>query len=66
MRLKLAEPMKAKRIHNAFHVSLLRHVQEYTFTRYQEPLPAVIMDDGEEKYEVEAILDSKKVRGTQK
>ena len=66
MRLKLSEPMKAKRKHNTFHVSLMKPVQEDQCTRYQEPLPPVLMDDGEDEYEVEAILDTKKVRGTQK
>ena len=66
MCLRLSEPMKAKRIQNAFHVSLLKPVQEDLFTRYQKPLPPVIVDEGEEEYEVEAILDTKKIRGTQK
>ena len=66
MCLRLSEPTKAKRIHYAFHVSLLKPVQEDKFTRYQEPSPPVIMDAEEEEYEVEAILDTKKIRGTQK
>ena len=58
--------MEVKIVYAVFHVNHLKPVQEDLFTRYQEPLPPVTMDDGEEEYEVEAIFDTKKVQKTQK
>ena len=62
-RLQLSEPMKARGIHDAFHVSLLKPFKPDKFNRYDKPLPPVHIEDGDEYYEVEAILASKKVRG---
>ena len=52
---------KQKRIHNVFHASLLTlyHETEAHGTNYLEPPPDVI--NGEEEYEVEKILDSKRI-----
>ena len=63
IRLDLPEPMKAKRIHDAFHVSLLKPFIEDYYGRYDEPQPPVQLDDAEEEYEVEAILDEKNIKG---
>ena len=62
-RLKLSDPMKAKGIHDAFHVSLLKPYVEDTFSRTEEPSPAVKFKDGHEEYEVEEILATKRIRG---
>ena len=64
-RLELSEPMRAKGIHDAFHVSLLKPFKEDKFNRYEKPLPPVFIEDGQEHYEVEKILDAKKIRGKQ-
>lgn len=66
MRLKLSDPMKGKQINDAFHLSLLKPVQEVKYSRQEILSPPVIMDDGEEEFEVEQTLDSRKVRGKQK
>lgn len=62
-RLELPYPMKAKGIHDSFHCSLLKPFVPDTFGRYDEPLPPVQIQDGSVEYEVEAILDSKVIRG---
>ena len=62
-RLELPDPMKAKVIHNAFLVRLLKPFVEDIFGRYDKPLPPIKMDDGHVEYEVEQILAKKKVRG---
>lgn len=62
-RLELSEPMKAKGIHNAFHVSLLKPFVKDKFSRDDEPSPAVIFEDGHEEYEVEEILAHRTKRG---
>ena len=64
-RLELSEPMKARGIHDAFHVSLLKPFKPDKFNRYDKPLPPVRIEDGVEFYEVEKILSSKKIRGKQ-
>ena len=64
-RLNLSEPMKARKIHDAFHTSLLKPYVPDKFGRYDKPLPPVNIQDGEEEYEVEAILEAKKIRGKQ-
>ena len=62
-RLKLSEPMIARRIHDTFHVSLLKPFKDDLFERYESPLPPVHIQDGIEEYEVEKILATKKIRG---
>ena len=62
-RLELSEPMKARRIHDAFHTSLLKPYFEDKFERYGKPLPPIQLDDGSIEYEVEAILSAKKKQG---
>ena len=62
-RLALSEPMKARGIHDAFHVSLLKPFVEDTFQRDPAPEPAVHFADGHQEYEVEAILSHRKRRG---
>ena len=53
---------KQKKIHDIFHASLLTPYHETTAhgANYLEPPPDII--DGEEEYEVEKILDSKRIR----
>jgi RNase H-like domain found in reverse transcriptase/Reverse transcriptase (RNA-dependent DNA polymerase)/Integrase zinc binding domain/Chromo (CHRromatin Organisation MOdifier) domain/Integrase core domain len=52
---------KTLRIHNVFHVSLLdRYTPPVVGQTPSEPLPTVVGDDGEEEWEVERILDSKR------
>jgi hypothetical protein len=53
---KLPDSMK---IHPVFHVSLLEPYHVSTITkRTHEPIPPIVIN-GEQKYEVEEILDSK-------
>ena len=65
-RLEISQPMKVKKIHDAFHVSLLRPYFEDKFSRTQEPLPPTVIEDGTPEYEVEAILATKRIRGKTK
>ena len=64
--LILLAQWKQKRIHNVFHTSLLTpyHKTEAHRANYLEPPPNVI--DREEEYEVEKILDSKRIGWGQK
>ena len=62
-KLELSDPMKARGVHDAFHCSLLKPYVPDKFGRYDKPLPPVKIQDGLEEYEVEAILDSKMIRG---
>ena len=62
-RLELSAPMKARGIHNTFHVSLLKPFVEDPFTRDPAPEPAVHFADGHVEYEVEEILSHRKRRG---
>ena len=59
--LTLPVQWKQKRIHDVFHASLLTpyHKTEAYGTNYLEPPPDII--DGKEEYEVEKILDSKRI-----
>ena len=64
--LTLPTQWKQKGIHDVFHASLLTpyHETEAHGANYLEPPPDVI--EGEEEYEVEKILDSKRTRRNKK
>lgn len=49
------------RIHNVFHVSLLEPHQEDKLANRKQPPPGPVLVGEQEEYEVEAILDSKKL-----
>ena len=59
--LTLPTQWKQKRIHDVFHASLLTpyHETEAHGINHLEPPPDVI--EGEEEYEVEKVLDSKRI-----
>ena len=61
-KLDTSEPMRAKRIHDTFHVSLLRPFTEDRFKRTEEPGPSILFEDGHKEWEVEAILSEKVIR----
>jgi hypothetical protein len=51
------------KIHNAFHVSLLEPYHEnQILDRHREP-PAPVEIEGKEEFEVQEVLDSKRIRG---
>jgi hypothetical protein len=55
---------KSMKVHDVFHVSLLEPYHESTIpNRVPPPPPPVVVDDHQE-FEVEEILDSKRVRKT--
>jgi hypothetical protein len=60
---RLELPQLLSTIHNVFHVSLLSPVVENSFSNRVVPPPDPITIDNEQEYEVEDILDVKKVRG---
>lgn len=63
--LKLPDSMK--RLHNVFHISLLSKFKEdHLWKRNQEQPPPIIIDDSGEYYEVEDILDAKRINGKMK
>jgi hypothetical protein len=49
------------KVHPVFHVSLLYGHPTDEFGRRPTPLPLVVTPEGEEEYEVEKILNSRKV-----
>ena len=55
---RLALPSEM-RIHDVFHVQLLERFTENTIPGRTQPPPAPIEVEGQEEYEVEAVLDSK-------
>ena len=55
--------MKARKIHYAFHISLLKPYHEDIFQRYVEPPPPIQLADGSEEYEVDSILEKRKKNG---
>ena len=64
-KLDISYPMRLKGIHDVFHCSLLKPYVQDQFGRYDKPLPPVYIQDGPLEYEVETILDTKKIRGKQ-
>ena len=58
-RLELPKTMK---IHEVFHVSLLEKWHEDEHGRKPIPLPPVVTPEGEEEYEIEKVLNSRKTR----
>ena len=56
-RLKLPDSMK---VHDVFHVGLLSRSKTDPDRHFEQP-PPVVVESGEEEYEVEAIIDSKRV-----
>ena len=61
-RLNLSQPMKDRKIYNAFHASLLKPYYEDEFHRQESPPPPLQFQDEHEEYEVEAILNHRKRR----
>ncbi|XP_018410495.1 PREDICTED: myeloperoxidase-like [Nanorana parkeri] len=51
-------------IHPVFHISILKPVQPDVFSDRSSDIPNPVLIDGEEEYEVEAILDFRRRRGT--
>ena len=63
VKLDISEPMKAKKIHDSFHVSLLKPYIWDSFKRNPAPLPPLHLRDGHEEYEVEEILAERRKYG---
>ena len=63
IRLNLSQSMKDRRIHNAFHVSLLRPFVKDEFNRTPPPPPPLQFEDSHKEFEVESIVAQRKHRG---
>ena len=63
VRLELSEPMKARKIYDAFHVSLLKPHYQDQFQRYLELLPPMKLAEGSQEYEVDSIVAKRKKNG---
>ena len=60
---KLELPPSMNRLHPVFHTSLLEPAANNPLEgQVQPPPPPVVLDDGSEEFEVQEILDSRKVR----
>jgi len=59
-RLNLPQPMIDRKIHNAFHSSLLKPYVEDTFERKPVPPPPIKLSTNSDEYEVERILHHRK------
>ena len=46
-------------VHPVFHVSMLEPATSNTFSERIQPAPAPVIIDGESKYEISRIVDSK-------
>ncbi len=57
-RLELPPQFK---IHNVFHVSLLEHYHENPIPEHHREPPALVKIEGQEEFEVQEVLDSKKI-----
>lgn len=55
--------MLDRKIHNAFHSSLLKPYIEDKSDRNPPPPPELFSESGHEEYEIEKILAKKKIRG---
>ena len=62
-KLELSEAMRAKRIHDSFHVSLLKPYEEDPFKRSEVKKPEILFPDGHVEYEVENILSHRTRQG---
>ena len=49
------------KIHDMFHMGLLSRTTMDANQHFEQPLP-VVVESGEEEYEVEAVIDSKRVK----
>ena len=54
---RLALPESMRRIHNVFHVSLLRAYRSDPVRGLRQPPPPILLDDGSDAYIVERVLD---------
>jgi hypothetical protein len=57
------EPPPHFKIHNVFHVSLLEPYHEKSIPKHHREPPAPVKIEGQEEFEVQEVLDSKKIRG---
>lgn len=62
-KLKISNPMRARGIHDTFHVNLLKPFVSDTFDRDPEPAPAIHLAENNTEWEVEKILSDKLKRG---
>jgi len=51
------------KIHDVFHVSLLEPYHENQIPKRHQKPPALVKIEGQEEFEVQEVLDSKRTRG---